>query len=67
MLMAQHHKVYAVDIIPEKSETINHRKSPRVGHEGESERNHGHQVHSAGWIYSFCPGEVQLQEHHLQP
>ena len=27
-LMAQHHKVYAVDILPEKIDLINHRKSP---------------------------------------
>lgn len=27
-LLAQHHKVYAVDIIPEKVELINQRKSP---------------------------------------
>ena len=28
VLLAQHHKVYAVDIIPEKVELINRRKSP---------------------------------------
>ena len=28
ILLAQHHKVYAVDIIPEKVEQINQRKSP---------------------------------------
>lgn len=28
VLLAQHHKVYAVDIIPEKVELINWRKSP---------------------------------------
>lgn len=27
-LLSQHHKVYAVDIIPEKVELINQRKSP---------------------------------------
>lgn len=27
-LLSQHHKVYAVDIVPEKVELINHRKSP---------------------------------------
>ena len=27
-LLSQHHKVYAVDIIPEKVEMINQRKSP---------------------------------------
>ena len=27
-LLSQHHKVYAVDIIPEKVELINNRKSP---------------------------------------
>ena len=27
-LLAQHHKVTAVDIVPEKVELINHRKSP---------------------------------------
>lgn len=27
-LLSQHHKVYAVDIIPEKVELINRRKSP---------------------------------------
>ena len=27
-LLAQHHEVMAVDIIPEKVELINHRKSP---------------------------------------
>ena len=27
-LLAQHHKVYAVDILPEKIEMINNRKSP---------------------------------------
>lgn len=27
-LLSQHHKVFAVDIIPEKVELINHRKSP---------------------------------------
>ncbi len=27
-LLSQHHKVYAVDIVPEKVEMINHRKSP---------------------------------------
>ncbi len=27
-LLAQHHTVYAVDIIPEKVEMINNRKSP---------------------------------------
>ena len=124
VLLAQHNKVYAVDIVPEKVELINNRKSPiqdeyiekylaekeldltatldaesaysnadfvviaaptnydsvtqhfnttacgkcdRVGHEGESERNHGYQVHSSGWIYGFRPGEVPSQEHHLQP
>ena len=28
ILMSQHHKVYAVDIMPDKVERINHRKSP---------------------------------------
>lgn len=28
ILLSQHHKVYAVDIIPEKVELINNRKSP---------------------------------------
>lgn len=28
MLLSQHHKVYAVDIVPEKVELINKRKSP---------------------------------------
>ena len=28
VLLAQHHTVYAVDIIPEKVELINNRKSP---------------------------------------
>ena len=28
VLLAQHHKVYAVDIVPEKVELINNRKSP---------------------------------------
>ena len=28
VLLAQHHKVYAVDIIPQKVESINKRKSP---------------------------------------
>ena len=28
ILLSQHHKVYAVDIIPEKIELINKRKSP---------------------------------------
>ena len=28
VLLSQHHKVYAVDIIPEKVELINKRKSP---------------------------------------
>ena len=27
-LLAQHHKVYAVDIVPEKVELINNKKSP---------------------------------------
>ena len=27
-LLAQHHKVYAVDIVPEKIEMINRRRSP---------------------------------------
>ena len=28
ILLSQHHKVYAVDIVPEKVELINQRKSP---------------------------------------
>ena len=28
VLLAQHHKVYAVDIVPQKVESINQRKSP---------------------------------------
>lgn len=28
ILLAQHHKVYAVDIVPEKVELINNKKSP---------------------------------------
>lgn len=28
ILLSQHHKVYAVDIVPEKVELINNRKSP---------------------------------------
>ena len=28
VLLSQHHKVYAVDIVPEKVELINNRKSP---------------------------------------
>ena len=35
ILMAQHHKVYAVDIVPEKVDLINHRKSPIVDKEIE--------------------------------
>lgn len=35
ILMSQHHKVYAVDIIPEKVEMINNRKSPIVDKEIE--------------------------------
>ena len=27
-LLAQHHKVFAVDIVPEKVDLINHKKSP---------------------------------------
>ncbi len=35
ILMAQHHKVYAVDIVPEKVDLINQRKSPIVDKEIE--------------------------------
>lgn len=35
VLLAQHHKVYAVDIVPEKIELINRRKSPVVDTEIE--------------------------------
>lgn len=35
ILLAQHHKVYAVDIIPEKVEMINNKKSPIVDKEIE--------------------------------
>lgn len=35
VLLAQHHKVYAVDIVPEKIELINRRKSPVVDAEIE--------------------------------
>lgn len=28
VLLSQHHKVTAVDVVPEKVEMINHRKSP---------------------------------------
>ena len=35
ILMAQHHKVYAVDIVPEKVDLINQRKSPIVDNEIE--------------------------------
>lgn len=35
VLLSQHHKVYAVDIIPEKVDLINHKKSPIVDKEIE--------------------------------
>lgn len=35
ILLSQHHKVYAVDIIPEKVDLINHKKSPIVDKEIE--------------------------------
>ncbi|MBE6901195.1 MAG: nucleotide sugar dehydrogenase [Ruminococcaceae bacterium] len=35
IILAQHHKVYAVDIIPEKAEMINNRRSPIVDKEIE--------------------------------
>lgn len=35
VLLSQHHKVYAVDIIPEKVDFINHKKSPIVDKEIE--------------------------------
>jgi len=35
ILLSQHHKVYAVDIVPEKVELINNRKSPIVDNEIE--------------------------------
>jgi UDPglucose 6-dehydrogenase len=35
ILVAQHHKVYAIDIIPEKVELINNRKSPIIDKEIE--------------------------------
>ena len=35
-LLAQHHKVYAVDIVPEKVDLINHGKSPFADREIEA-------------------------------
>ena len=37
-LLSQHHEVYAVDIIPEKIELINQRKSPISYETGQGER-----------------------------
>ena len=36
ILMAQHHKVYAVDIVPEKVDLINQRKSPLLTRKSRS-------------------------------
>ena len=40
VLLSQHHEVWAVDIIPEKVELINNKKSPIVDKEIEERRRH---------------------------
>ena len=67
-LLAQHNHVTAVDIVPEKVEMINNKKSPiQDDYKSESGSHYGHQVYDTGWLYRVCPQEIQYIKYHLQP